>query len=261
MACEKTYRMQQVGKLISDPAVAAQVNRLLFGVDLNREATTLLQNNIDLFEWVLRNKVYPNFVGRHILGNSCLTKEEIEFLHEKGCPIAALFRNDGKKVTEAEGEACAAHAIKAAKALGIRRDTALFLELAAEEPVNRDFLRGVATRMLLAGYTPAFRANTDAAYRFDREFGRGMQSNPEVFGKCLIWALAPTLEEYDGMTTSHLIHPDNWKPFAPSAIRRNEIAIWQYGKECHPIEDEHGRMTTFNLNLVRNEDIIIKKMF
>ena len=62
-------------------------------------------------------------------------------------------------------------------------------------------------------------------------------------------------------TTSHLIHPDNWKPFAPSGIKRGEIALWQYGKECHPIEDDEGKETTFNIDLVRNDDIIIEKMF
>ena len=65
---------------------------------------------------------------------------------------------------------------------------------------------------------------------------------------------------YSGNTT-HLIHPDNWAPFAPSGITRNEIAIWQYGRACHPIEDDTGKMVTFNLDLVRNEQVIIDKMY
>ena len=69
------------------------------------------------------------------------------------------------------------------------------------------------------------------------------------------------VKEYDGITTSHLIHPDNWMPYAPSGITRNEIAIWQYGKNCHPIEDDTGIVVTFNLDLVRNEQVIIDKMF
>ncbi len=63
------------------------------------------------------------------------------------------------------------------------------------------------------------------------------------------------------ITTSHLIHPDNWMPYAPSGITRNEIAVWQYGINCHPIEDDMGKVTTFNLNLVRNEQVIVDKMF
>ena len=78
---------------------------------------------------------------------------------------------------------------------------------------------------------------------------------------CLIWAVSPIVEEYNGITTSHLIHPDNWVPFAPSGITRNEVAIWQYGVNCHPIEDDRGKATYFNLDLVRNEQVIVEKMF
>ncbi len=120
---------------------------------------------------------------------------------------------------------------------------------------------GFAKMMIAQGYTPAFKANTDAKFSFDREFSRGMQTNKDIFDKCLIWAVAPTIAEYDGITTTHLIHPDNWKPYAPSGITRNEIAVWTYGKNCHPIEDDMGKPVTFDLDLVRNEDVIIKNMF
>ena len=120
---------------------------------------------------------------------------------------------------------------------------------------------GFAKTMIAQGYTPAFKANTDAKFSFDREFSRGMQTNKDVFDKCLIWAVAPTIAEYDGITTTHLIHPDNWTPFAPSGIKRADIAIWQYGKECHPIEDDKGKPVTFNIDLVRNVQVITEKMF
>ena len=122
-------------------------------------------------------------------------------------------------------------------------------------------MKGYAKALMMEGYTPAFKANTDAKFSFDREFSRGMQTDKDVFKKCLIWAVAPTVKEYDQMTTTHLIHPDNWKPYAPSGMKRNQIAIWQYGKNCHPIEDDDGTIVTFNLDLVRNEQVIIKKMF
>lgn len=122
-------------------------------------------------------------------------------------------------------------------------------------------MRGFAKSLMFEGYTPGFKANTDAKFAFDREFSRGMQTDKDVFKMCLIWAVTPTVEEYNGITTSHLIHPDNWMPYAPSGITRNEIAIWQYGKGCHPIEDDMGRVTTFNLNLVLNEQVIVEKMF
>ena len=122
-------------------------------------------------------------------------------------------------------------------------------------------MRGFATTLLKCGLTPGFKANTDAAFDFDREYSGGMQSDRQVFEKCLIWAVAPSLTEYDRVTTTHLIHPDNWVPFAPSSIRRSDIAVWQYGKNCHPIYDDADNETTFNVNLVRNERVIIEKMF
>lgn len=122
-------------------------------------------------------------------------------------------------------------------------------------------MRGFAKSLMAAGYTPGFKANTDAKFAFDREFSRGMQSDRDIFKKCLIWAAAPAVEEYNGITTSHLIHPDSWMPYAPSGLTRNEIAVWQYGRDCHPIEDDLGKTTVFNLNLVRNEQVIIEKMF
>ena len=122
-------------------------------------------------------------------------------------------------------------------------------------------MRGFAKALMVEGFTPGFKANTDAKFSFDREFSRGIQTDKEIFKKCLIWAIAPTVKEYNGITTSHLIHPDNWTPYAPSGLTRAEIAIWQYGVECHPIEDDKGKVTTFNLDLVRNEQVIVEKMF
>ena len=122
-------------------------------------------------------------------------------------------------------------------------------------------MEGFAETIITNGYVPGFKVNTDAKYSFDREFSRGMMTNGEVFDKCLIWAVSPTLSEYNEMKTTHLIHPDEWKPFAPSAIKRSDIGIWQYGINCHPIDDDSGVETTFNLNLVCNEKVIIEKMF
>lgn len=266
MACRNAYRKRTVPVQTAaiQPAkklkVAETVERLFFGVDASWEAQDLLQNNIDLFEWVVRNKIYPYFFGRNIMGENSLTKEEIRFLHNKACLVVpTCFSLDGK-MTEEQGKLLAEQAKERAHELGIFTGVAIYLKLDAEE-VSRDFLRGYAKGLLKAGYTPGFKANTDAAFSFDREFSRGMQTDREVFETCLIWAVTPTLAEYNGMTTTHLIHPDNWKPYAPSGISRKEIAIWQYGKDCHPIEDDSGKIVTFNLNLVRNMESLLAKMY
>ena len=50
-------------------------------------------------------------------------------------------------------------------------------------------------------------------------------------------------------------------PYAPSGITRADIAVWQYGKDCHPIQDDSGKETAFNADLVRNDRVILDRMF
>ena len=268
MACRKSYRSNTTisedikpQHTITAPVAPKTVSRLLFGVDSKAQSTDVLQNNIDLFEWVVRNKIPPNFYARYISGENALSEGEIDFIHRKGCKIAAIYADDTAKKTDDEGAILAKKIALRALELGIPAGTAIFLELGDNEPLTRDFMRGFAKILIEEGLTPAFKANTDAKFAFDREFSRGMQTDREIFNKCLIWAVSPTLSDYNALTTSHVIHPDNWAPYAPSAITRREIAIWQYGADCHPIEDNAGKLTTFNLDLVRNEEVILDKMF
>ena len=272
MACRNAYRRKlnpttpaetpkPARTAIQAAPAEKAVPRLLFGVDSTAQANDLLQNNIEQFEWVVRNKIYPNFYGRNLVGEDALTLEEIDFLHDKGCKIAPIYSCADEKNTEEQGTALAKKIDARALELRIPLGAAIFLELGENEKATGEFMLGFAQALLKVGYIPGFKANTDANYPFDREFSRGMQGHPEVFKQCLIWAVAPTVKEYDGMTTSHLIHPDNWIPFAPSCITRSEIAIWQYGRNCHPIEDDKGKSVCFNLDLVRNAQVITDKMF
>lgn len=268
MACRNAYKTQKMNEeapivetSISDSTVAKTVNRLLFGVDSNHPTSDLLQNNIDHFEWIVRNKIYPNFCARYLTGENALTKDEIKFLHNKACKIASIYSDNSAKQTEEQGVILANKVAIRAFELGVPEGVAIFLDIGENEAVSRDFMRGFAKALMEEGFTPGFKANTDAKFGFDREFSRGMQTDKDIFKKCLIWAVSPIVQEYDGITTSHLIHPDNWMPYAPSGITRSEIAIWQYGKNCHPIEDDIGIVVTFNLDLVRNEQVIIDKMF
>lgn len=259
-ALAKASRAAAVGLKIKTAEEAVPVGRLLFGVDSEIQANDVLQNNISMFEWVTRNKVHPNFWGRNLVGENALTKDEVDFIHSKGCKVAAVYPDAGKKHTEEQGKAAGEMAVALAFDLEIPQGSALFLDI-GEESASKDYLKGFAEELIESGYTPAFKANTDAEFGFDREFSRGLQTDREIFEQCLVWAVAPTLSEYDNMTTTHLIHPDNWKPYAPSGIKRKDVTVWQYGKACHPIEDDNGAETTFNINLVKNEKVIIEKMF
>lgn len=237
------------------------VERLLFGVESQTRADTVLQNHLTLFEWATRNKRYPAFWGRYLTGENRLTRREIDFLHVHGCKIAALCSEYGEKETEEQGYAYAKKISNLAYELGIPEKSAIFTELEQNQIASTAYMRGYANGLLQDKYIPGYKANTDAEYPFDREFSRGMQIDREIFSKCLVGATAPTLAEYDRITTTHLIQPANWAPYAPSGIRRNTVAVWQYGKDCHPIDDHDDHETVFHVNLVRNKQVIDNQMF
>lgn len=107
MACRNTYKTKTINveadiakTSITEPAVAKTVNRLLFGVDSAIQANDLLQNNIEEFEWIVRNKIYPNFYGRFLTGENCLTKEEIVFSTARAARSRRSMPDEGAKQTE-----------------------------------------------------------------------------------------------------------------------------------------------------------------
>lgn len=268
MACRKARRVlerTQVAEMVqSEKTVMKEgqpTDRLWFGVNSTVRADNLLQNNLTEFEWVEKNKLYPAFWGRNIIGENSLTLDEIDFLHGKACRIAAIYADHGIKETEDHGRQIAEEIAEIAMNLKIPFGTAIFLDLGYDEYISRDCMLGYAEELFEEGFVPGFKANTDSKVEFDREYSRGMQTHRDVFSKCVIWATSPGLKEFDRVTTTHFIHPDNWVPFAPSGITRRDIAVWQYGKECHPIEDYRENKTYFNVDLVRDDEIIKKYMF
>lgn len=259
MAC-RNARVTAANEAVTVANTTALEPELIFGVDSVIQANDLLQNNIQEFEWVKRNKAYPNFWGRNLTGENCLTQDEIMFLHRKGCKIAPTHSNSEKKISEEQGKAQALRIIAVAIELGIPENTAIFLEIGDTEKVSTAYLKGYAKALIDEKYIPAFKANTDANFDFDREFSRGLQNENKIFKECLIWAVAPSIAEFERIATTHVIHPENWTPYAPSGMTRNDIAIWQYGKNCHPIKDDKGAETTFNVNLIKNEKFVITKL-
>lgn len=264
MACRDAYK----NKIIKDRKLEEveirdrlSVSRLLFGVNSNTRSNEILQNNLTEYEWVERNKIPPNFWGRNINGKNALTMEEIGFLHSKACKVGAIYNPEDETITEEQGRADAEKAVIIALELNIPMESAIFLEVDNTKKITRDYIKGFAEKLMEEGYVSGFKASTDAACVFDREYSRGLQTDEDVFRSILVWSTAPSIEEYDNITTTHLMHPDNWAPFAPSGITRNDIAVWQYGRNCHPIYDNENNLTTFNLDLVRNNNVIIKRMF
>ena len=117
------------------------------------------------------------------MGENALTKEEIDFIHSKGCKIAAIYTDLGDKKTEEQGKSTGEKAVALAFGLEIPQGSAIFLDI-DEEFADKDYLKGFASQVIKSGYTPAFKANTDAKFDFDtakyvidRTLGKSDQSN------------------------------------------------------------------------------------
>lgn len=133
-------------------------DRLLFGVDSKVQADNILRNNLTEFEWVTRNKLYPNFWGRNIMGEKALTKEEIAFIHKKGCKIAAICNSDIAEMETAEqGSVQAEKAVVAALKLDIPEGTAIFLEIAEASHATVEYMKDMCRACLQKVIFPALK--------------------------------------------------------------------------------------------------------
>lgn len=77
-----------------------EILTLFFGVNSKYRADEKLQNNLTLFEWVTRNKLFPNFWGRDINGETPLTSLEMKYLYDKNCRIVPIYFISGEFRTE-----------------------------------------------------------------------------------------------------------------------------------------------------------------
>lgn len=280
MACRDTFNMN-IGAQYAEPEPDATENpevkkelsetrdtfmmpltgMPLFGVDSSQKANTVLQHNLTMLEWVTKNKLPPNFWGRNINGENSLDKEEIEYLHDTGgCKIAPLYQTEEQMLTEQDGVLDAEKAVECAEKLGFHAGHTLYVKIKNSSEVTMEYMLGFAKHLQTKGLIPGMYADTDAHFDFSHQFSRGAVENADVFKKCRIWAVSPSLTEYDKTTNAHILYPDYWGPYSPSCMPQDEIAIWQYGIGCHPVNDYTGRPTSFNINLVKKADIVLEEM-
>lgn len=106
MACKKAFRTKRrcsgsngaetFGEFMSD--------QLIFGVNSDMRSDDVLQNNLSLFEWATRNKIYPSFWGRNLSGENALTHEEINFCTVKVAKLLRCIRRTRPKQRRIKAE-------------------------------------------------------------------------------------------------------------------------------------------------------------
>lgn len=197
----------------------------IFGADSLYPANTQLTNGYDLYGWVMRKGGFPAFWGRGITGDNKITEEEIKFLREKKCKIA-LYLTDLSEMQTASlsGLEDALRAIEAAETLGVPRDKgiAIFAVFGENWGINQNWMISFAATLSGNGFVPGFIGNTDSSknFNFNRQCGhfvRGTE-NMENFG-----AVFGAMEPKSGGEAAP------WRPFCPSDINIDRIALWQNG--------------------------------
>lgn len=200
--------------------------KIVLGCDSSIAANTRLSNGYTMFDWVMRQRCFPAFWARTLLGENPITHEEAGFLKDHDCRIALVIRDlTEEEVSSTDGSKTAYRAIEAATALNIPRNKgiALFAEIAPDWSVNHNWMLSFATSLFNAGYVPGFIGNTDSSenFNFDRQTGHYIEaSNKMMLPGAVFYATSPMINTY----------PSEWTPYAPSDMRQDDIHIWKVGK-------------------------------
>lgn len=199
---------------------------IIFGVNSIMSSNQKLKNGYTMYDWVVRQRCFPEFWGRTLIGENVITTEEIEFLRSRKCKIILVVRD----LTEASicrdsGSDDALRAIEAAKTLGVpqNKEIMLLAEVNPEWSINHNWMLSFAYTLDTYGYVPGFIGNTDSSlnFNFDRQSSHYIQAlgNKKPF-ETIFGALEPRI--YD--------MPEIWSPYCPSALNPEDMNLWACGR-------------------------------
>lgn len=200
--------------------------KIIFGVNSTTPANQKLKNGYTLYDWVMRQKCFPAFWGRTLLGENPITAEEIDFLRNKDCKIALVLRDlTEAQISRNDGTNDALRAAEAAQALGVpqNKGIAIFAEIKPEWSVNHNWMILFAQTLKAMGYVPGFIGNTDSSknFNFDRQCSHYVQATEGVNQfDAVYWATEPKRKGV----------PKKWAPYCPSALEPEDIHLWASGK-------------------------------
>lgn len=198
----------------------------IFGVSSEMSANQKLKNGYTMYDWVMRQKCFPAFWGRTLLGDNPITKEEIEFLKQRDCKIALIVRDfDEADICYNNGNNDAIRIMNAAKALGVPQNQgiALFIDVNPEWSIDHNWMQSYARTLYANGYVAGFIGNTDSSknFNFDRHTSHFVQGTAGE-NRCgtIFCATEPKLNDM----------PEKWEPYCPSALNPEDIHLWACDK-------------------------------
>lgn len=196
--------------------------KTFFGVSSNAPSNKRLKNGYTLYEWVMRQKGFPLFWGRTLLGTNAITEEEIRFLKDKNCKILFIYRAfTEREISTKSGYDSAMRVVAAMGENKIPRNQgiAVLAEIKSEWSVNHNWMITFAQIIHSHGYIPGFIGNTDSSknFNFDRQCSHYVQATRDVeYYDAIYCATEPKLDNT----------PDEWRPFCPSALEPDDMHIW-----------------------------------
>ena len=196
--------------------------KTIFGVSSTIPINKKLKNGYTMYDWVKRQKCFPDFCMRTLCGEGNITTEEIEFLKNKACKIGLVIRNFTEaQISSTNGTLDAMTAVESAKALGVPQNQriALFVEIKPEWSVNHNWMISFARTIHANGYLPGFIGNTDSSknFNFDRQCSHYIQATKNTnYFDAIFMATEPKLDYV----------PTKWLPYCPSALDPDDIHLW-----------------------------------
>jgi len=196
-----------------------------YGVSSVTPMNKKLKNGYTMYDWVKRQKCFPDFCMRTLSGDNKITMEEVEFLKSRGCKIGLVLRDLTEEiVSKVDGTKEALRAAAVAEELGVPKNQgiAIFAEIKPEWSVNHNWMISFAQTLVENGYIPAFIGNTDSSknFNFDRQCSHYVQATEfiDYFG-ALFMATEPKVE---GM-------PEKWESYCPSVLEPEDMHLWACG--------------------------------
>lgn len=214
--------------------------KTIYGVNSTIPINKRLKNGYTMYDWVKRQKCFPDFCLRTICGEDKITVEEIKFLRSKDCKIGLVIRDlTEASVSSSNGTIDALKAVESAKKLGVPQNEgiALFAEIKPAWSVNHNWMIFFAKTVVANGYVPAFIGNTDSSknFNFDRQCSHFVQATraTDSYGS-IFMATEPKLDNM----------PTKWIPYCPSALEPDDVSLWSCGTttfDFFTVEDVYAK--------------------
>ena len=174
----------------------------------------------------MRQRCFPGFWGRTLLGDNPISAEEVEFLRSKDCKIGLIIRDlTETMISSGSGTDDAMRAITAARSIGVPENSgiAIFVEIESDWSINHNWMLSFAETVSNNGYIPGFIGNTDSSmnFNFGRQCSHFVNATSDTNNYNAVYcATEPKLPDM----------PNEWSPYCPSVLEPEDMSLWVCGK-------------------------------